>query len=319
MNYINIVFITDNNYVMPTGVAITSIMANKKKETCITFYVICDGVSEENKRRLCYSKDEHKNIEFIFIDVNSNEFKGLEKSYSSVSRAALLKFRIPDYISNVDKVLYLDGDIIVTKDLSEFYHIDLGDNFAAVISDGPKDKIPGGKKHLFYGNSNYFNSGVMLLNLHKMRNENSSKALIEYRIHKYNYFMDQDAFNQIFSDKVIHTHPKYDFMLYLISYQNKRYSVEQLQKFYKVSGYRNIDDMIKDTYIFHYTFAKPWKYFDIPMNELWMSNFEISAFSDQKLERKSYMTELYESRTYQFSRKLSKIALLFIGLINKKF
>lgn len=247
-----------------------------------------------------------KNVIVNIIDVDSEKYSGLEKSYSSVSKSSLLKFSIPDFLQEIDKALYVDGDILVLKDISKIFEYDISDVYAAVIKDGPKDKIEGGKKHAYYGEPKYFNSGVMYLNLKKMREDKMSHKLIDFRLNEYNYFMDQDAFNQVFNGKVKYLSVLYDFMLHLISYRNTKYSIEQLVDFYELKSYQNIDDLFNDIVILHYTFYKPWKYYDVPFNEIWMEYYKKSPLFNEKLQRESIMTELYNSKGYVFARKISK-------------
>lgn len=300
----DIVYLCDNNYVMPTAVSINSLIINKNEESYYDIHILCDNVSEDNIKKLLLLKRDKVEIEII--PVNSNKYKGQEKEYSNVSKSALLKFSIADYLKKINKVLYLDGDTIILKDLSDMDNIDLYGNYAAVVKDGPKDIIVGGKKHSYYGESSYFNSGVMLLNLAKIRQDGIVEKLIKFRLNEYNYFMDQDAFNMIFKGKVLYLGLEYDFMLHLISYINSKFSLKQLLNYYSLKEYKTIDDLFNNISIIHYTFDKPWKYFDIPFNEIWMYYFKLSPVYVNNLNRSSIMTKMYMTKTYTFSRKLSK-------------
>lgn len=302
---LQVVFICDNNYVMPTVVAISSLSQSTDKSVRCVANVICDHVSEENKTVL--SSLERDGFAVNLIDANSDRYKGLEKKYSRVSISSLLKFSIPEYLPHVKKVLYMDGDILVLKDLSDLFATDIEGKYAAVISDGPKDFVAGGKKHAFYGDKTYFNSGVMLLNLEQMRADGITERLIDYRLNEYNYFMDQDAFNRVLNTNVVHLGVEYDFLLHLISYQNKHFSLEQLIDFYGLKQYSSIDELFDEIRILHYTFGKPWKYYDIPFNEKWMEVYNGTVYRDRKLFRKSMLTEIYNTKSHRIGRKLSNI------------
>ena len=309
----NIVMISDEKYLTPTIVAITSIVNNiREKETIV--YVLCDGIIDENKKIL--KNMESSNVKINLIDVDSSKYTGMEKNYSLVSKASLLKFSIPDILREVDKVLYVDGDILICKDISPIFETNIDNIYAAVIKDGPKTKIAGGKRHDFYGNKDYFNSGVMYLNLKKMRDEEIPKKLINYRLNEYNYFMDQDAFNIVFNKNVKYINVKYDFMLHLLSFRNENFSVNQLVKFYELKEYKTVDELLEDVYIFHYTFEKPWKYYDIPLNELWMTYYNKSPLKNKLIYRKSYLTQVIKSKTYKVGQMISRIFLFF--KFNKK-
>lgn len=303
MNY-SVVFICDDKYVMPTVVAMTSLAKNVKENDECLIYVICDSVSDDNKDRLRFI--QKKNVRIKIIDVDSNQFKGLEKSYLKVSKAALLKFEIPNLVKE-DKALYLDGDVLVVSDISEIFNTDIGNVYAGVVKDGPKTKVAGGKKHYYHGEENYFNSGVMLLNLRRMREHNIPKKLLDFRLTEYNYFMDQDAFNRVLGKEVVYMSLFYDFMLHLVSYINELYTTEQISEFYGVGDFSTTDELFENVKIYHYTFDKPWKYYDIPMNEIWMNYYKQSSYKDIKLIRNSSMTRLFNSKTYKVGEKISRI------------
>lgn len=300
----NIVMITDEGYVLPTIVALSSMKVNLAKNI-YHVYLLVDNISAES--RSLFKKIETDYFKLSIIDVDSSSYNGVEKSYSNVTKASLLKFSIPTYLRSVEKALYIDGDVIVRGDLSVLFKIELDDKYAVVISDGPKTTVDGGKQHAFYGDPDYFNSGVMLLNLQKMRKDNISSKLIDYRLHGYNYFMDQDAFNIILGKNVIHVGVEYDFMLHLISYKNEGFSLQQLISFYKLKNYNTIDELFEHVVILHYTFDKPWKYYDIPFNEEWMAYFKQSPMSYKKLDRKSYMSEMYLSKPFTIGRWIADI------------
>lgn len=305
MNMINISFICDDGYVMPTVVAIVSVLENKLDDTNLCIYILADSLKKENIEK--FKSLENNSCKVIIKKVDSSRYKGLEKKYSNVSRSSLLKFSIPEVLSDVDKVLYIDGDVIVRKDLSELFNIELKDYYAAVVSDGPKKTIAGGKKHAYYGDPLYFNSGMMLLNTKKMREDELTRKLIDFRLNEYNYFMDQDAFNRVLGKNVIHVSPKYDMMLHLVSFMNEDFSMDQLNEFYNINCYETVDEMLKDAVILHYTLSKPWKYFDIPGADEWIRYYNISSYHTNKLNRVSYMTYVLNAKLYKVARKMSPI------------
>ncbi len=119
--------------------------------------------------------------------------------------------------------------------------------------------------------------------------------------------MDQDAFNRVLNTNVVHLGVEYDFLLHLISYQNKHFSLEQLIDFYGLKQYSSIDELFDEIRILHYTFGKPWKYYDIPFNEKWMEVYNGTVYRDRKLFRKSMLTEIYNTKSHRIGRKLSNI------------
>lgn len=195
---VNICMITDDNYIMPTAVAIHSMIVNKGSEK-YNFYIITSNLSDNSENE--FKKFERDDVSVTIIREDADKrFSGLHQftkdSICVASISALLKFLIPDLLSSLDKVLYLDGDLIVQKDLYELYSIDLEDNYVAAVPDS---------SNLYWKNNfntivrNYFNSGVMVLNLKKMRENNIKDVLIETKRNLTDTsLMDQNVFNIVF-------------------------------------------------------------------------------------------------------------------------
>ena len=126
MSNIPIVYITDDNYVMPTIVSITSLMENMEKSHPV--FVLGINLSEKNKD---YFK-VFKNIELLDLE---NKYKDLDLKHLYVSKAALFKFDLAEIFKNYDKVLYLDSDILILRDFSKLLKTDIEKYYAAVLKD----------------------------------------------------------------------------------------------------------------------------------------------------------------------------------------
>jgi hypothetical protein len=95
---IPIVFITDNNYVLPTGVAIKSLILNKKPKTLYRIYVIITGdVTAENKKKLIKSGRKKAPVELI--DVDTGVLEEFRVPGYHVPPCDLLKFNIAGMLS----------------------------------------------------------------------------------------------------------------------------------------------------------------------------------------------------------------------------
>lgn len=241
-----ICFITDDNYVMPTCVAITSMIMNKKYNSKYIVNIITVDVTEENKYILKKFIDENlkKDVEIKTIMKNNN-YIGINNNVKTyVTQAALFKFDIPNLFLEYDKILYLDSDIIILDDLEKLFKIDICNYYAAAVKDYIATNIL--KQHELINTNNYFNSGVLLLNLKLLRNDNVKQKLLDYKINGYNIFVDQDAFNYCFNDKVKFIDLKYNYMI-----TNEIYDNSVLQNFYNC----NVNDNVV---VLHITHHKPW-------------------------------------------------------------
>lgn len=303
-NLINLVFITDDGYAMPTGVAITSLKINRNPEYSYHVYILFRELSDNNKYRLLSA--ETKDIKIIMIDIeNLGEMKKFKKDYSRVTTTSIYKFYIPKVLENLEKVLYVDGDVIIQGDLVDLYNIEIEREYGAVIQDGPRRKIYNkDKRHAFSMDPGYFNSGVMLLNLKLLRQLKIWEKLMDYRINGYNYFMDQDAYNIVFKNHVKYISLYNNMLMHILTPRFNMNSIEEITEFYHIDKVRNKEKYFNKAQIIHYTFAKPWMYYDIPLAERWRNYFDISPFADIELDRITFLLNYHNSIYYRLGKKI---------------
>lgn len=265
---IKIVFICDEGYVLQTNVTMFSAIVNKKEDTHYKIYIVTTGLSEKSKNLLTLQESETVSIEIVEeklgdLSVIHRNKKG---GYCAATPAALLKFRLPELICE-DKVLYLDGDLIIRCDLSELFYTDITDSFVGAVVDSGSlySQNPTVKKH-----SNYFNSGVMLMNLQKMREDNSACQLIECKKKSKDHsLMDQHVLNDVFDGKVKLISHRYNCLFVNLVRARNKYAIEQLNERYE-ENYTSLEDVVKKALIIHYSSKdKPWKYYDVPLANEW--------------------------------------------------
>lgn len=235
---INIVFSSDNNYSKYTGVAICSIFENKTTEKNINIFILDGGINETNKEKLINISKKY-NFYLEFKKVSNEKIKKL-KTTGHITHPTYYRIMIPEIFPNLNKVLYLDCDILVTGDLLDLYLIDIEKYFIAACDE--EDYIKGRLEILEIPNHKYFNAGVLLINLKKWRKENLSKKLINHaleNLHKFDMH-DQDILNSFLYDKWIEMPYKYNYTSWFLD----------------LHPIKNI----KDVSIIHYTGLKPWNY-----------------------------------------------------------
>ena len=280
-------FILDDSYVVQTSVALTSLKVNKNIGTHYVNYLLCSNVSPENKKYI--NKLATKDFELKFIDVENDKFKAVDDSdqkYLAATNTALFKFELPNILSHIDKVIYLDGDVIFKKDLTDLYSINLDDNtYVAACPDLPQVLY---EKPIFdTGNGKkYFNSGVMLLNLKKMRSDKTSELLFETKlIQKDDKLMDQNVLNIVFDKKVLTIPPVFNLTYLNLKRSVAKYRLEDLNNLFNTK-YTSLDDILNQAYVVHFSSKdKPWTFYDVPCADEWIYYFSISPFSHLRLNR----------------------------------
>ena len=210
MEILPIVFTCDDNYFKYTATVIQSIISNLKSSIQYEINILSEYISEENKTKAFLLIKNYKNVKLKFVDLkNIDASKFYLNSYMNAS--TYYRFFIPELFQKYNRILYLDSDLIIDNDISFYASIDF-DNKVAITSPSiyvqrilkeqsdPKFTLE------YYNNilkmtdvSQYFNAGVMLLNLSKMRTENIDKKLFTSLDEiKEPIFQDQDLFNSVF-------------------------------------------------------------------------------------------------------------------------
>lgn len=290
-NSIPIVFSTDNNYVMPTGVTIFSLLESAKSTTVYNIFVIInEDVTDENKNLLrkqvaCFPKHT---IEFINIGkIFEDSFKIRDISVATYSRL-LIPWLLPQY----DKIIFSDVDVIFRIDLSEVYNIDMAEKLVAGVIG---HRLRYNHNDVKYINSiglnveDYIYAGFLVINSKLQREQDLINSYLDEAKKNY-YFQDMDIINIVCKNRIIHLSPAYcitpGFYDMLISkdpsfrefYENPNY-LPQCQDISKaIDNYKQGEECI-----LHYAGNKPWNTFTQGWRE-WWNAYRNSIFYDPDRE-----------------------------------
>lgn len=191
---IRIAFGVDASYVPHVGATIASLAAASPKAR-LHFIVLCSGVSAEDRRQVgrCAPR-----AGFDWIDIADPALLSIERR-AHFSAAASYRLALARVVpAEVRRLLYLDCDMIVVRDIAELWRTDLHGHPVAAVCD------PGGDAAAFavrWGlpleRPTYFNSGVLLLDLSVIRAEGIFDAALEFLQANQEFlrFPDQDALN----------------------------------------------------------------------------------------------------------------------------
>ncbi len=200
-NIINICLATDKKYLKYAGAVIASILKNANIDDELSFYVIGDGLNasdEATLHKLKLIKNCH--IEYIFPDISVLP-KG--KIISYLTRASLFRLQIADLLPKLQRIIYLDCDVVVLNSLKELWSTDLGNNIIAGAGDY-NSGLNFIQKQIGCEETFYINSGVILFDLEKCRNENVSDKFIEMadKLGSKATLFDQDVINATLKGKI---------------------------------------------------------------------------------------------------------------------
>ena len=227
----------------------------------VRFRVIC-LMSEEIPDRL---KDKMAWLDEVRLSLEYIPLKGrLQGIYIDprYTEAASLRLLLPELLPNLDRVLYLDCDIIVRQDLARLWNeTDLGGNYLGAVYEAAIEGQAERFRALGCDPAKYFNSGFLLMNLAQMRKEKVSERLLEACRVPYLEFPDQDALNQVCQGRVLPLSPLYNSIR---TFFIPKYKPDFIRQYNEELWHR-----IQREATIHYTGGKPWDLFTVQFGAWW--------------------------------------------------
>lgn len=286
---LNLFFVVDKNYIIPFTATLTSVLENNKTLK-IEIFVIHEFEQDDLLDKSSEFFKKKYNLEINFIKI---EDKWFEKFYISehISKTTYFKFLIAEMLpEEIEHGLYLDCDIIVTGSLRKLIDFDfrsLDGNSEVSLYAVPDPKAGREVQRISSIGveiNNYFNAGVMLLNLKKLRAEAAFNKMLLIA-EKYNTkltYWDQDLFNILFKD-----------------------DHQFLEKTYNMNATVKHESL---PIVIHYMgISKPWHFIDNgPYKNLYYKYIELTPFNGLNREK---ITIKKVARKYVrlFKLKISKI------------
>lgn len=248
-NTIHVAVISDEGYAIPTITMLTSARYNKSPERSYIIHVLEDNLTEFSKRK--FRELERPDFSLRFYTCSSERYKHCYISPAACyNHSCLIKCDLVEQLPQLDKVLFLDGDILVMGDLGELYDTDLGSNILAGMRELRAEKWD---FHKIIGTTHYFNSGVMLLNLKQMREERLGERLVQTQIQAPDTWRtaDQDTFNVVCEGRTHYLHPRWNFLSTIYSHDKDTWTIDEFNAFYHTT-YANYTEMEEDAVIHHF-------------------------------------------------------------------
>ena len=191
LNYIPVGLALNDYYTPLAYTCMTSVLYSKNINSYISFYIIISkNFTQKNIDfiKSLYNQYDFFNITFFIMD---NRY---DKAFTSryISKEAYYRCSFGELIPNLNKIVYLDADVIVFKDLNNLYNTNFNDKMIL--------GLPFSKDNNYY----IINSGILLLNLKKMREINMEKKTLNILIkkgQKYD-FHDQAIMNIYFKEYI---------------------------------------------------------------------------------------------------------------------
>lgn len=259
----NVMYAADDNYAEILGVSLLSLLERNQDIDNIQVFITEDGISEKNKRKLTeITKNYHRKITFMKkpdirgkLGVSLVTLRWSDSAYSRLFLKELFGEQ-----TEIDKILYLDCDTLVTDSLWDLWNTSIDSYLGAACLECMSNmhkKILGAKK-----TDNYINTGMLLLNVRKWIDDDIQTKVSEY-IKRYKgktEYVDQGVINGTVSNQFKIISPRYN--LTALAYD---FTYEEMQIYRKPAfGYSKEEWMtaIRHPAVIHFTTSflsiRPW-------------------------------------------------------------
>ena len=205
---IPIFFAVDNVYIEFLTIALVSIIDHISDENMYVIKVLHTNITEENMNKILKLQKENFKIEFVDLNYYINQIQDKLYTRDYYTKTTYFRLFIPNLYPQYKRAIYLDSDIVVLDDIANLFNIDIEDNLIGGITDGAVNNIEIFKEYVekVIGVNywkNYFNAGVLLMNLDELRKFGfQDKFIYLLETTKYAVAQDQDYFNRMCKGRV---------------------------------------------------------------------------------------------------------------------
>lgn len=278
---LHVVLASDNNYAQYVAVVLVSLFETNPDFRKVYVHLLCSDIDndiiEMIRKHIPCSKGE-----LIVYDADSSLKKVDIKVQNGFSISAYSRLFLGSILPDeIEKILYLDCDVLITGNLSNLWNTHLDDNWIAAVADSTIDslsRIRIGLEKQYY----YINSGVLLINLKEWRKNKLEQVFVD-TIKEYDgdiYHKDQGVLNKVCHNHLLLLPPNYNVQTNFYSHPYCLME-EAGVPFYSLEEYKNATS---NPLIIHFTlgyYNRPWcQKAEHPMADQWRITRAKTAWAD---------------------------------------
>ena len=216
-NY-NICYSFDSNYVEQFLTSIISLVRNAKNNESFEIHVLDGGLTKEDKNIIA-NFNTFKNLKINYISLNNKDFETCpllkerdeDFSHYHVTLPTYYRFKLASLLPKIKNILYLDCDVIIEDSLEELFNTNIEKHSVAMVKD-----VDAKEEEKRLGIKNYFNAGIMLINLDFWRKENIEEKLFNYINENQEKikWQDQDIINDVLQNSIKEIDTKWNYQYF---------------------------------------------------------------------------------------------------------
>lgn len=286
-NNIAIMTMSSNEYAPYLGVYLKSILNTANPKNNYDILVFERNISDRNKKLLHMICDDTENVSLRFYNMNA-KMAGVKFFVAAAHFAVEAYYRIllPWLLPHYKKIIAMDCDIIVKRDLADLFNEDVSMSAIAAVKDytygamlngvfGADLELTYAKKTLKMKNPyNYINTGVLLLNLPYIRNLYAADEVIAFCQKQKFHFQEQDTMNVLLENNI-----KFLDMCWNYTVSSNPDVIRAMENYCTESAITKIKP---EPFLFHfYAHPKPWFFPTSAFAEEWWALARQTSFYEQ--------------------------------------
>lgn len=307
-----IAYACDNNYISHTGISIQSLLANNTDIEELIIYLISVNISDDNINRINSIVHDYKR-ELIVIP-----FKKLcpNLKLSSVGRHIETVYAKLFFgnLEDVDKIIYLDSDIIINGSLREMWDTDLENNYFGLVKTITKDYSEKLGLSVF---EPFYNDGVAIVNAKLLRDDQMEREFLQFIDYHHGNppVLSEGTINVVCKGRIKTIHPKFNFGSALLMYKNHSLNVLANEKeFYSAIV---LNEARSQPVVIHYLagwYKRPWESgCSHPLKNKYLEVKAKSVWKDEPLKDKQLSMKLKFLKFVSSIFPIELVKLLILG------
>ncbi len=243
---INIAVSSDRTFITCTCVTIASILHYHPHD--IHFFLLHEHLTATDWRPMEQTISRMgRNCTFTPVSVGENNWEGFPTG-RNLPLATYYRLNLPALLPQIEKIIYLDGDIVMADDIQEVWEMNINSYSLAAISIQSVSSI-----YPELIGKNTFNAGFLVMNMKRIRETGALERIHEIATNfkdKLNLF-DQDILNLVFCDETLRLPVRWNLTTGALLRSDANYSTIPEEE---------LCEAIRHPAVIHFTTsAKPWK------------------------------------------------------------
>ncbi len=301
MNVVPIVFAFDDKMLMPAAVCIDSLLKNALPDTFYDIFIIHHQKYDFSSSCLKELSKQHSSFKITYKKIGDTFGDAYE--VRGVTKTTYYRLIIPDIVTEYEKVLYSDVDVIFRDDLTKYYNIELGENYFAAVDSSmalnPDDKEYVRKNLGLNLSDGFYYAGNLVVNSALLRKDRMVKQFIQMAQKDYK-FQDMDIINLSCNGRILPLSPAYCLTDYIYDKMIKEPALFKQEE---------IKEALEKG-IVHYNGPKPWVEGCLNM-DIWWHYYRNSIFFEEAFAHKIWSNQRYVLERLSLSKRIKLVARYF--------